>query len=116
MLRYVKFSVGESHPAYNVPVLATVTPCTGYNGLKVFGKSLDKVYFPEDKEGIAIVKGNPEGAHEVIRFETRPAYEAIVDTWVSEVYDDKLGGWISAEKFSRYFTYLSLKKEFEDVA
>lgn len=41
-----------AHPLYQKPVMAEIRTGCGYDGRQVYGKALEKVFWPEDPQGL----------------------------------------------------------------
>lgn len=50
-IKKVIFCVGPAHPLYQKPVLAEIQTGYGYNGKQIYGKTIGKVYYPENPKG-----------------------------------------------------------------
>lgn len=82
MTAMVIFNVGVTHPLYEKPILAEITSSTcGYNGRQIYAKTVEEVYFPEDKKGIGVYDKNGK----FIRYEVRPAFSKIWEGYVKSV-------------------------------
>lgn len=74
----VKFSVGVKHPLYNKVVEAEIlNENAGYDGRGTYASTIEKVYYPEDKEGILVFQDG-----EFKRYKTRPAYYEFHEGWI----------------------------------
>lgn len=109
MKAIVKFSFGESHPLYNLPVEAEIKPCCGYDGMQIDATTVSRVYFPANPEGIFIFKGD-----DIVGYKESPARVENVTGWVKEIFIESTGKWVSAKEFCEYLTYLKLKEKFEN--
>lgn len=77
----VKFSVGVEHPLYNKYVEAEIlSENCGYDGKRIYGKTVDEVFWKEDKKGILVYKGD-----KLIRYETNPAHSKIHEGYIEEI-------------------------------
>ena len=77
----VIFNVGVAHPLYNKSVKAEIiTKNGGYNGKQIYAKTIEEVYYPEDKCGLLVYKNG-----KFVGYETRPAYSEIWEGWVEQI-------------------------------
>ena len=108
MKAIVKFSCGKNHPLFNLPVEAEILPCCGYDRMQVDGTTISRIYFPENDKGYAVFNKG-----ELVCFRKSPAYVKHHNGYVSEIFDEQLGKWVSAREYWEYITYKRLKQKFE---
>lgn len=82
MKAMVIFSVGVAHPLYEKAVMAEIISSScGYDGKQIYAKTVEEVYYPEDKKGILVY----DKKGKFIGYEVRPAFSEIWEGYVESV-------------------------------
>ena len=85
MIAKVVFSVGIKHPLYGKEVLAEIlsTSC-GYDGRRTYARTVEDVFWPEDKEGILVYR---DGVF--VGYKTKEAHREIWEGYCKIVVEDE---------------------------